>query len=349
MTSVAEPAEFVVGGVDTHKDVHVAAVIDQTGRILAGAEFPTTTAGHRRLLAWMRGNGHLAKVGIEGTGSYGAGLARHLAAAGVEVVEVDRPNRQLRRRHGKSDQVDAEAAARAALSGSACGSPKARTGTVESIRVLRVARRSAMRARVQASNQLHGLVAASPDDLRAELRALNTVELVERCAGFRGTGITSPRDATRHALRTIARRWQDLDAEITDHDQLLATLVTEAAPQLVARRGVGVDTAGALLVAAGDNPDRLTHEAAFAAVCGASPKDASSGKQRRHRLNRGGDRQANSALWRIVIVRMSCDPATRTYVERRRAEGKTTPEIMRCLKRYVAREVFNDIRSALTT
>jgi transposase len=349
MTSVTEAAQLVVGGVDTHKDVHVAAVIDHAGRVLGSREFPTTRDGHRRLLGWLRSHGELGKVGVEGTGSYGAGLARHLLAAGVEVIEVDRPNRQLRRRHGKSDQVDAEAAARAALSGTASGAPKSRAGMVESIRVLRVARRSALRARTQASNQLHGLVAAAPDELRAQLRGLGTVDLVERCASFRGTGITSPLDATRHAMREIARRWQSLDAEIARHDALLDELVTATAPDLVARRGVGTDTAGALLVAAGDNPERLTHEAAFAAVCGASPKDASSGKQRRHRLNRGGDRQANSALWRIVLVRMSCDPATRAYVERRRAEGKTTPEIIRCLKRYVAREVFSDIRAALTT
>jgi transposase len=348
MTSVADRDRVVVGGVDTHKDEHVAAVIDGNGKVLGSAEFPTTAAGHRRLLTWMRRHGELAKVGVEGTGSYGAGLARHLAAAGVEVVEVDRPNRQHRRRHGKSDAVDAEAAARAALAGTASGAAKARNGAVESIRVLRVARRSAMRARTQAANQLHGLVAAAPDELRCQLRQLKPAEMIERAARFRATNPTSPVDATRIALREIARRWQALDEEIGRLDGLLEPLVTAAAPALVARHGVGTDTAGALLVAAGDNAHRLHSEAAFAAVCGVSPKDASSGKQRRHRLNRGGDRHANAALWRIVLVRMSCDPATRAYVERRRAEGKTTAEIIRCLKRYIARELFNDLRTVIT-
>jgi len=343
MTSVADGS--IVGGVDTHKDLHVAAAVDGNGRIVGTGAFPATAAGYRRLLRWLRGLGRVERVGVEGTGSYGSGLARHLAAAGVEVVEVDRPDRRLRRRRGKSDTVDAEAAARAALSGTASGTPKARTGTAEMVRVLRVARRSALKARTQAANQLHALRDAAPTELRERLRPLRTAELLARAARFRPGPLNSPTAATRAAMTAVARRHLALDAEIAGLDAELERLLAAAAPDLLARHGVGVDTAGALLVAAGDNPHRLRSERSFAALCGVSPLDASSGRQRRHRLNRGGDRQANNALWRIVLVRMSNDPRTRDYVARRTAEGRTKREIMRCLKRYVAREVYAELRT----
>src|SRR5688500_2181884 len=343
MTSVADGS--IVGGVDTHKDLHVAAAVDGNGRIVGTGAFPATAAGYRRLLRWLRGLGRVERVGVEGTGSYGSGLARHLAAAGVEVVEVDRPDRRLRRRRGKSDTVDAEAAARAALSGTASGTPKARTGTAEMVRVLRVARRSALKARTQAANQLHALRDAAPTELRERLRPLRTAELLARAARFRPGPLNSPTAATRAAMTAVARRHLALDAELAGLDAELERLLAAAAPDLLARHGVGVDTAGALLVAAGDNPHRLRSERSFAALCGVSPLDASSGRQRRHRLNRGGDRQANNALWRIVLVRMSNDPRTRDYVARRTAEGRTKREIMRCLKRYVAREVYAELRT----
>lgn len=343
MASVADGG--VVGGVDTHKDLHVAAAVDTTGRLLGTAAFPTTAAGYRALLGWLRGLGEVARVGVEGTGSYGAGLARHLAAAGVEVVEVDRPDRRLRRRRGKSDPVDAEAAARAALSGTATGTPKSGTGTAEMVRVLRVARRSALKARTQAANQLHALRDTAPAEVRERLRPLRTAELVARAARFRPGPVDSPAAATKAAMTALARRHLALDAEVAGLDAQLGRLLATAAPDLLARHGVGVDTAGALLVAAGDNPHRLRSERSFAALCGVSPLDASSGRQRRHRLNRGGDRQANHALWRIVLVRMAHDPRTRDYVARRRAEGRTTREIIRCLKRYVAREVYAELRA----
>ena len=343
MTSLAERG--VVGGVDTHADVHVAAVIDEVGRLLDTESFETTPRGYRRLLRWMRRHGDVIRVGVEGTGTYGAGLARFLAAADVEVVEVDRPDRRLRRRRGKSDPVDAEAAARAALSGLASGAPKGRDGAVEMIRTLRVARRSAMKARTQAANQLHALVHSGPEELRGQLRQLKTPDLVAKAARFRPGELVSALEATKCALMEIARRHQALTAEIERLDASLAALVAEAAPKLVARRAVGIDTAGALLVAAGDNPHRLRSEAAFAALCGVSPLDASSGRQQRHRLNRGGDRTANNAIWRIVVVRMGCDPRTKAYVERRTKEGLTKGEIIRCLKRYVARELYTDLRT----
>jgi transposase len=333
MTSLAP----VVVGVDTHKDLHV----DASGRVLGTMEVPTTAAGFRRLLDWARRLGTVARIGIEGTGAYGAGLARFLAEAGVEVVEVDRPNRQRRRRLGKNDTVDAVSAALAALAGDAATTPKAATGVVEAIRMLRVARLSARKARAQAANQLHALVLTAPVGLRARLEALAIPALVDTAVRFRVEAPTDPDGASRWAMRSLARRWQALDAEIADLDRELARLVAEANPSLCALPGVGTDVAGALLVTAGDNPGRLRSDAALAALCGVSPVEASSGRVRRHRLNRGGDRTANNALWRIVLVRMRCDPRTRAYVERRTKEGRTKREIMRCLKRYVAREVWH--------
>ena len=343
MTSLTERG--VIGGVDTHADVHVAAVIDEVGHLLGSESFDTTARGYRRLLRWLRRHGEVVRVGVEGTGTYGAGLARFLTGAGVAVVEVDRPDRRLRRRRGKSDPLDAEAAARAALSGEAAGAPKSRDGAVEMIRALRVARRSALKARTQAANQIHALVVAAPEELRAQLRALRTTEVVAKAARFRPGDLSSPADATKYALAEIARRHVALTAEIERLEAAIAPLVTKAAPALVGRRAVGIDTAGALLVVVGDNPQRLRSEAAFAALCGVSPLDASSGRQQRHRLNRGGDRVANNAIWRIVVVRMGCDPRTKAYVERRTKEGLTKGEIIRGLKRYVARELYADLRA----
>lgn len=330
----------VTGGVDTHGEVHVAAVIDATGRILGTESFPATLAGYRSLLGWLRRHGQVAIVGVEGTGAYGAGLARHLAEQGVAVVEVNRPDRQRRRRHGKSDTVDAEAAARAALNGEATSSPKAGGGPVESVRVLRLARRSAIKARTQAANQIRDLIVTAPDQLRARLRHLDTDDRVALCARFRASDLADHAEATKAALRTLARRHLDLSAEIDTLDNQIAHLCAAINPALLAAPGVGAEVAATLLVAAGDNPHRMSSEAAFAALCGASPVQASSGKITRHRLNQGGDRQANNALWRIVLVRMSCDPRTKAYVARRTLEGKSKKEIIRCLKRHVAREVF---------
>jgi transposase len=341
MPTIADAGRLVTGGVDTHAEVHVAGVADQAGRVLGTGEFPATTAGYAAALAWMRGHGELVRVGVEGTGSYGAGLARYLAAEGVEVAEVIRPNRQARRRRGKSDAADAVAAALAALTGEASGQPKSGDGAVESIRALQVARRGAVKARTQAGNQLRDLIVTAPEAVREKLAGLSAQERVALAARFRPGGLTSPAEAARAAMAAIARRHQALTAEITQLDTALKTLTGHAAPAgFLAKKGVGTQVASILLTTAGDNPRRLRTDASFAALCGASPVDASSGKQRRHRLNRGGDRQANSALWRIVFTRMVTDPRTMAYVARRTTEGKTTREIIRCLKRYVARELY---------
>jgi transposase len=333
-------ARSVTGGVDTHLDVHVAAALDEHGRLLGTESFETTAVGYRRLTVWLQGFGPVARVGVEGTGSYGAGLTRHLHQERIAVVEVDRPNRQRRRRKGKSDPEDAISAAHAAHSGDATGLAKTRDGDVESMRVLRVARISARNSRTQALNQMRSLVSTAPDELRDELRSLNVYRLLERTSSYRPGAKRDVVSLTKFALRTLARRAIDLEAEITEIDAILKPLVKQTAPELVAQQGVGTDVASALLVAAGDNPERLRNEAAFAHLCGTSPIDASSGKQQRHRLNRSGDRQANAALWHVVLTRMVSDPRTIEYFARRMKEGKTKKEAMRCLKRYVARELF---------
>ena len=347
MTTMTQPARRVIGGVDTHKDVHVAAVVDDTGRILGVESFPNDTRGFRQMRVWMGRHGELDRVGIEGTGSYGAGLARFFTRAGVEVLEVCRHDRQRRRMKGKSDPVDAEAAARAALSRDMVATPKSGTGSIEAIRALRIPRNSAMKARTQAANQIHTLIDTAPDQLREQLRGRSLRQLVGEMARWRPGQPTDPTSAHRYALRVLAQRWQHLADEIRELDQQITVLVRQTAPELIAVRGVGIETAATLLVAVGDNPGRVQHERGLAALCGASPVDRSAGRQRHHSLNRGGNRDANRALWRIALVRMAHDPATRAYVERRTKEGKSKRQIIRCLKRYIAREVFRDLTTDL--
>ena len=338
------PARAVTGGVDTHLDVHVAAALDDIGGLLGVDSFEASPAGNDKLLAWLRSFGDVARVGVEGTGSYGASLARSLRAACIKVVEVDRPNRQARRRTGKSDPADAVEAARAALSGRAQGAGKTRDGNVEAIRALVVAKRSARSTRIKSLNQIRHLGFTAPDELRDRLHGINRDHLGAVAAGLRPRAGGNPVvTVTKTAVRILGRRVLALDEELATIDALLAPLVAATAPSLLAVHGVGVDTAATLLVAAGDYPERLRSEAAWAHLCGVAPIQASSGKVTRWRLNRGGDRQANGALWRITITRMSSDPRTRAYVERRVQEGRSKPEIIRILKRYVAREVFHHL------
>ena len=333
----------ITAGVDTHLDVHVAAALNAQGALLGVQSFETTTAGYKALLGWLGTFGEVELAGVEGTGSYGAGLTRHLLSEGVRVVEVDRPNRQRRRRRGKSDPQDAITAARAAQSGDAKGEAKTRDGNVEAMRVLRVARKSARSARTQTLNQMRSLISTAPEVIRDELRDLNVYRLLERASAYRPGAKRDVTSLTKFTLRTLARRAMALEDEVAELDAILGPLVAETAPALLARVGLGIETASALLVAAGDNPERLRSERTFAHLCGVAPIDASSGKNERHRLNRGGDRQANSALWKIVITRMVCDTRTRDYIDRRMSEGLTKKEAFRCLKRYIAHEVYNHL------
>jgi transposase len=345
ITTMAHPTPpRVTVGVDTHKDTHVAAARDQLGRRLGTTQVPASSAGYAQLLAWAHALGEVAAWGVEGTGSYGAGLARFLAGHGQRVVEVNRPDRQARRRRGKSDAVDADAAARAVQAGEATGVPKAQDGVVEMLRALRAARQTAVKARTQAINALKGLLVTAPAELREQLGGLPTGRLVGAAAELEVGTLTTPTAAVRLALRGLGQRYQHLDAEIALLTEQLDALTAGHAPKLRDLHGVGPDCAAALLIAAGDNPRRLHSEAAFAALCGTSPVEASSGKTRRHRLNRGGDRQANAALHRVVVVRLRWHQPTRDYATRRTTQGKTSKEILRCLKRYVAREVFAVLR-----
>ena len=344
--TIVEDARVITGGVDTHADMHVAAALDPIGGLLGVEEFPVTPAGYARLLGWLGGFGTVGLVGIEGTGSYGAGLARHVAAAGIRVVEVDRSDRQDRRRQGKSDPLDAVSAARAAQSGRARGAPKGRDGAVEAIRALMVAKRSARSERVQTINQARSLIVTGPDDLRARFAGHTVAALVSELAALRPRPGDAVGYATRIAVRELGRRAEFLDGQLARLDELIVPLVTARAPGLLALYGIGPDTAALLLIAAGDHPGRLRSEAAWAHLCAVAPIPASSGKVTRHRLNPGGNREANHALWRIVITRMSSHAPTRAYVERRTEQGLSKKEIIRCLKRYVAREVYRHLRAA---
>jgi transposase len=304
------------------------------------SRFPPRPAATSTCSPGPRGLGQVNAWGVEGTGSYGAALARFLVAQDQVVLEVNRPDRAARRRHGKSDPLDAQAAAKAVQAGDVTVVPKAGDGQVEMIRSLRVARQTAMRARTQTINALKALLVTAPAELREQLRGLSATRLVRAAAELEPGPITSPLAAAMLALRILAGRYQALSAEISSLTTELDRLTAKAAPQLVALFGIGQDSAGALLVAAGDNPDRLRSDACFSMLCGASPIQASSGKTTRHRLNRGGDRQANAALYRIVLVRLCHDQQTKDYMARRLKQGKSKKEIIRCLKRYVAREVF---------
>jgi transposase len=340
--TIVESTRPITGGVDTHLDVHVAAAVDANGGVLGVESFATTPAGYGALCSWLEAFGTVDRVGVEGTGAYGAGLARLLRGRGLVVIEVDRPNRQERRRNGKSDELDAIEAARAALSGRASGVAKSADGDVEAIRALLVARRSGRNVRIKYLNQIRHLGFTAPDELRERLRDVPVDQLARTAAALRPTtGSDTVMYATKLAIATLGRRILMLDADAKRLDGVLDMLVRRRAPRLLEVYGVGIHTAAILLVAAGDNPHRLRNEAAFAHLCGVAPLPASSGKtQQRFRLNPGGNRQANHALWRIVFTRMSGDERTRKYVARRVAEGRSTREVMRVLKRYVARELY---------
>ena len=333
-------------GVDTHQDEHVAAAIDRQGVRLGERHVPATKYGYRELERWSRSFGEIRAFGIEGTGSYGAGITRFLTGGGYTVIEVNRPDRSARHRNGKSDPVDAEMAARAVLSGVAGTTPKSGEGEVEMIRMLKSVKDSAVKARTQAVNQMKALIVTAPAELRESLDSLSLSALAARCRGFRPGRLEGPMAAAKYSLRSLACLYRQLTNEIHDLEDKLERLIRMAAPSLVNIFGIGPDTAATLLIAAGSNHDRLHSEAAFASLCGVNPIPASSGKTNRHRLNRGGHRQANAALHRIVVVRLRHDERTQAYMRRRTTEGMSKAEVIRCLKRYVAREVFSVLRNS---
>jgi transposase len=339
----------VTGGVDTHSTTHHAAALDSVGRLLGTREFPAGPAGYQQLWSWLDSFGKVSRVGVEGTGCYGAGLTRFLRRHQVRVIEVNRPDRRARRIRGKSDPLDAESAARRVLAGEDRVIPKDTTTIVEAIRVLRIARNGAVKARTAGYNHLKDLIITAPDELREKLRGKTLQRVAAESSRLRPdlARLTDPTQATKLAMRSIAARIADLTAEIAALDRQLHQLVTIAAPRTLGLLGVGPDHAAQLLITAGGNPDRLHSEAAFAALCAASPIPASSGKTSRHRLNPSGDRDANRALYMIIVTRLRYCPDTQAYIKRRLTEGLTKPEAIRCVKRYVARQAYHAIRADL--
>jgi transposase len=349
--STQAPPAVISVGVDTHQLTHHAGLLDAAGRELGDREFPATQAGYEDLVAWATSHGQALVFGVESTGTYGAGLAAHLMGAGFEVHEVARPDKTTRAMQGKSDPIDAYAAARAVRAGRAAGWVKAKGGAVEAMRVIKVARDSAVKDRTAAISQLRDVITTAPEALRAELLGLSAAKRVAKALGYRPdpARVVDPTQAVKLTLRALARRISALSEEITEADKILDALVREHLPSLVGLPQVGTQIAAQLAITAGQNIDRMRSEAAFAKLTGVAPVPASSGKTRRMRLNRGGDRQANSALYMVVVGRLRNHPETLAYRTRRETEGLSKKDIIRCLKRYVARETYNALKTDLTT
>ena len=332
--------DMIAVGIDTHKETHTVSIVDELGRALRSAEFRADAVGYAMVAEAIGDPAECIVVGIEGTASYGAGLCRYLRERGYNVVEVLRPKR-ARSRPGspKSDPIDAERAARDALAGIGTSVPKSQDGWVEQVRDLFVARQACVRAYVSCVNTAKGMLVAAPEAVRGRYRGMPADETM-RSLCRRRTCPDPIQQAAYDALRSLACVWRESRAAAEELEARIGSLVEENAPALLAVFGCGPISAASLAVAAGDNPDRLRSEGAFASLCGASPVEASSGKTARHRLNRGGNRQANAALHRIAIVRLRYDERTREYAAKKQAEGKSKKEILRCLKRYIAREVY---------
>jgi hypothetical protein len=337
------PSNEIVIGVDTHKQAHVAVAVTRLGARVAACQVSADQQGYAELVAWAHGLGPVGVFAVEGTGSYGAGLASFLRRQAIRVYEVSGVDRRKRRRDGKDDTLDAESAARAFLAGTALAVPKAADGASEMVRQIKIARDTAVKARSATLIALKTLLVNAPGHIRERLEPLSDRAVLAACAEHEVTTVETPADSVMHAVRAMARRWRFLHEEIASHDALLDELTAAAAPTLRAAFGIGVDATAEMLIVAGDNPTRIRSEAAFAKLCGASPIPASSGVTNRHRLSRGGHRQANAALYRIVIVRLRWHQATIAYAARRSAEGLSKRDIIRCLKRFVAREIYHGL------
>jgi transposase len=350
-TSLAPTQHRITIGIDAHKDAHWVVALDEHGVRIGDRQFPTTILGYRALLDWADQFGLVGRVGIESTGSYAAGLTRFLVGREITVIEVNSPHPHTRAKKGKDDAIDAEAAARKVLAGDATATPKTTTGAIESIRLLRVARESAVKARSVALTQLQDVLITAPGELRESIEGKAGRGKVTQCAKLRPdrAQINDPTQAAKITLRSLARRIEALDHEIDAIDGDLDILVAAAAPTLISRLGIGTGHASQLLVTAGQNIDRLHSEAAFARLCGVAPIPISSGKTHRMRLHRGGDRQANRALHMIAVCRLRYDPRTIAYMTKRLGEGLSKRDALRCLKRFIAREVFNDLKIDLTS
>lgn len=333
--------ERIVAGADTHVDtIHVAA-ISTTGALIGDQEFPTTRAGYAAAIRFLTSLGQVERIGVEGTASYGAGFTRALTAKGFEVVEVTRALKSTRRLKGKSDPLDAYSAARTALAGEGLAAPK--DDATAGLRALHLARRSAVKHRTAVINQIKAMLVSAPDVVREKYRGLTVLKLIDALARCRPDTLTDPwAQSMLTAAKILAQRVQFLESQAEALETQIDAVVTAANPGLRAAYGVGADTAAQLLITAGVNPHRLHSEAAFAALCGVAPVPASSGKTTRHRLSRGGDRAANNALHRIALVRLSHHQPTKDYAQRqlRNGDSKSKMEVLRKLKRAIAREIF---------
>jgi len=341
--------QIVIAGVDTHADTHVVAVLSLAGQLLDSARFPADRAGYHALTAFVASFGVIDRIGVETTGAYGAGLTRHLREVGIEVREVDIPHPHRRARSGKNDFIDAEEAARKVLAGIATTIPKDTTGPIEAIRVLKVARDGAVKARTAALQQGRDLLVTAPAEIRESITGKG---LATRLRQFRDTRpdpsrIHEPAVAVTTALRTLARRVADLDAEIGELDRQIDTLTLQHAPTLRTLPQVGPQAAAQLLITAGTIQNRIRNEAALARLTGVAPVPIASGKTHRHRLHRGGDRQANRTIHLIAVGRLRNDPRSRDYRERRTQEGLSKKDIIRCLKRYLCREIYQALKTDL--
>lgn len=351
MTLIAQNTQpqIVVAGIDTHADTHVVAVLTMAGQLLDAARFAADRVGYAALLAFVSSFGVIDRIGIELTGAYGAGLTRHLHAAGIEVLEVDIPHPHRRARSGKDDFIDAEEAARKVLAGVATTIPKDTTGPVEAIRVLKVARDGAVKARTAALQQGRDLLVTAPAEIR---EAVTGKGLATRLRQFQHTNpdparIHEPGVAVITALRALAHRVADLDTEIGELDRRIDTLTLQHAPTLRALPQVGPQAAAQLLITAGTIQNRIRSEAALARLTGVAPIPIASGKTHRHRLHRGGDRQANRTIHLITVGRLRYDPRSRDYRERRTQDGLSKKDIIRCLKRYLCREIHQALKTDL--
>ncbi|MEE9206385.1 MAG: IS110 family transposase [Acidimicrobiia bacterium] len=335
---LADGVEFVIG-VDTHKQTHTAAVVDRLGGVGETFEFAADPTGYREVLGRMAAHGGTRVWGVEGTGSYGAGLTGFLQNAGEWVLEVERPGRPARRNGAKSDTIDAVRAAREVLAAKDLIEPR-RGGEREAVRVLLATRNGAVVARTKALNHLQALVVTAPGRLRSRLGGLTTLQLTRQAARLRLSADQPIEDqATVRAMRACARRALVCEKEAAELETELERILTQQVPHLLAEPGIGPISAAAIYLA-WSHHGRIRNDAAFAALAGVAPIPASSGQTTRHRLNRGGDRQLNRALHTITLSRLSCHPETQAYATRRLAEGKTTRDIRRCLKRHIARRVY---------
>lgn len=335
-----ETKDVVFAGVDTHKELHALCLLDGLGKKFFEGMFRADEAGYAAMADAIGDPSRCAVVGVEGTGSYGAGLTSYLLERGYDVREVLRPKKEKRRRgSSKNDFLDAERAARDAASGKAKALPKAQDGWVMALRNLSAAERLATKTSTAAVNAAKSLLITAPEGIRAKYRGMGTAKMMSSLSRKRATG-DPVEDALYASLRTLAIMWKTSKEQAKSAAKSMKALLQEHAPALMEVYGCGTMAAAALAMSAGDNPERMGSKDSFASLCGVSPVEASSGKVVRHRVNLGGDRQANCALYRIVIVRMKYDDRTRAYVEKKTAEGKSKKEIIRCLKRYVANEVY---------